>query len=371
MLEPAGAPQGSATLGRSVRNAAGQLPYQPRDPQRYRPQIGLIGCGNITKEHLTAYRAADYQVTALCDILPDRARKRKTEFYPRARVYRDYRELLRRPEIEVVDIATHTAEREPIIEEALRAGKHVLSQKPFVLDLDIGERLAELADRQGLKLAVNQNARWAPHFSYLLQCVRAGLLGQITAAHFAVHWDHNWVRGSRFEQIDHLVLLDFGIHWFDIVACLMGQGQPRRVYASTARTPGQSVRPPLLAQAMLEYDGAQASLVFDGDTRFAPLDTTYVTGTKGTFFSHGPNFRNQTVELTTEDGQFRPVLEGCWFPDGFHGTMGELLCAIEEDRQPSIAARQNLRSLALCFAAVASAQRGRPIEPGTVRRLSE
>jgi len=369
MLEASGAQQGAATLGKGVLEAANQLPYRPRDPQRYRPQIGLIGCGNITKEHLTAYRAAEYRVTALCDVLPDRARKRKTEFYPRARVYRDYRELLRRKEIEVVDIATHTAERAAIIEEALLAGKHVLSQKPFVLDLDTGQRLADLADRQGVKLAVNQNARWAPHFSYLLQAARAGLLGQITAAHFAVHWNHNWVQGSQFEQIDHLILFDFGIHWFDILTCLMGQTEPRRVYATATRSSGQLVRPPLLAQVLVEYDGAQASLVFDGDTRFGPLDITFVTGTAGTFISQGPSFRYQTVELTTKDGQFRPVLEGCWFPDGFHGTMGELLCAIEENRQPSISARENLRSLALCFAAVASAESRQAVQPGSVRRL--
>jgi predicted dehydrogenase len=44
----------------------------------------------------------------------------------------------------------------------LRAKKHVLSQKPFVLDLDTGARLADLADEMGVKFAVNQNGRWAP-----------------------------------------------------------------------------------------------------------------------------------------------------------------------------------------------------------------
>jgi hypothetical protein len=44
-------------------------------------------------------------------------------------------------------------------------------------------------------------------------------------------------------------------------------------------------------------------------------------------------------------------LEGVWFPDGFHGAMAELLCAFEERREPEHSARNNLRSLALCFAA--------------------
>jgi hypothetical protein len=62
-------------------------------------------------------------------------------------------------------------------------------------------------------------------------------------------------------------------------------------------------------------------------------------------------------------------LEGSWFPDGFHGTMAELLTAIEEQREPANGARGNLHGLALCFAAVASAERHEPVVPGTVRTL--
>jgi predicted dehydrogenase len=159
---------------------APDLPYQARDPAHWRAQIGLIACGGITKDHLTAYRRAGYRVTAMCDPVLHRARKRKTEFYPEARVCRDYHDLLKRDDVEVVDIATHPQPRAKIIEDALLAGKHVLSQKPFVLDLDVGQRLVELADRRGLKLAVNQNGRWAPHFSYIRQAIGAGRPGGCT-----------------------------------------------------------------------------------------------------------------------------------------------------------------------------------------------
>ena len=149
------------------------LPYRPRDPQHYNPPIGLIGCGGITREHLTAYRQAGYRVVALCDLDLERARIRQREYYPEADVYDDYRDLLRRDDVEVVDVAAHPHQRPPLVEAALRARKHVLSQKPFVLDLDVGERLVELANRNGVRLAVNQNGRWAPHFSYLREAVPA------------------------------------------------------------------------------------------------------------------------------------------------------------------------------------------------------
>jgi hypothetical protein len=62
-------------------------------------------------------------------------------------------------------------------------------------------------------------------------------------------------------------------------------------------------------------------------------------------------------------------MEGNWFDDGFRGTMGELLSAIEENREPSNTAASALPGLALCFAAVASARCGRPMIPGQVRAL--
>src|SRR5687767_10531472 len=109
------------------RMEAPDLPYQPRDPKRYRPKIGLIACGGITATHLKAYKKAGYDVVALCDLVEERAKKRQKEFYPDAFVTTDYLEVLARGDIEVVDIATHPPERVPLIEDALKAGKHVLS----------------------------------------------------------------------------------------------------------------------------------------------------------------------------------------------------------------------------------------------------
>ena len=342
------------------------LPFEPRDPDSYRPTIGFIGCGAITVEHLTAYRAAGYDVGAFCDIDQKAAQKRQKEFFPKAKLYGDYHKMLKRDDIEVVDIATHPEVRPKMIEAALLAGKHVLSQKPFVLDLNEGRRLVELADKQGVRLAVNQNGRWAPHFSYLRQAIAAGLIGDPLAVHMAVHWDHSWVAGTEFEKVKHLILFDFAIHWFDMLTCVMGEAEPRRVFASTSRSPSQTIMPHLLAQAQIEYDSAQASLIFDGGVEHGAYDTTYVAGTRGTFRSHGPDHDEQTATLSVGDNSDSPQLTGRWFPDGFHGTMGELLCAIEEDREPLHSARNNLKSLALCFAAVASAETGQPVRPGSV-----
>jgi predicted dehydrogenase len=357
----------------SARNeiAAPDLPYEPADPRSWRPKIGLIGCGGITIQHLRAYRAAGYRVAILCDVTEARAREAQKNFYPEAEVCTDFRDVLRRDDIEVVDLAAHPAQRASMYGPSIEAGKHILSQKPFVTDLDFGLRVVEQAEKKGVRLAVNQNGRWAPHWSWIRQAIAAGLLGEVTSVRTAVNWDHNWVAGSVFDAIHSLVLYDFGIHWFDIVTCFLGPRRPLRVFASTARTPSQRARPPLLSQALVEYEDAQAELFFDANTLFGEQDSTFVSGTRGAAASTGPDLNAQAVTLATAGGRARPALKGQWFPDGFHGTMGELLRAVEEKRQPLTAARDNLRSLELCFAAIESAARHEPVVPGTVRTLRE
>jgi predicted dehydrogenase len=370
MSESEHAAYGVAEVVKVQRAIAPDLPYQPQNPRAYRPGIGLIGCGGISEQHLLAYLKAGYRVVALCDRHLERADRRRTQFFPQADVYTDYHRVFDRSDVEVVDLTPHPHDRLMLIEDAIRAGKHVLSQKPFVLDLDDGERLIHLAEDKRVRLAVNQNGRWAPHFSYMRQAVDAGSIGAVIGVHLSVHWNHHWIVATKFEEIRHLVLFDFGIHWFDMVICLMGR-PARRVFATVARSMGQTARPPLLAQAVIEHDDGQASLVLDADTRFGPRDESFVIGTKGTIRSGGADLQEQTVTLTTEAGESVPKLEGTWFPDGFHGAMAELLCAIEEQREPSNSARNNLGSIALCFAAVASADRGTPVGVGTIRRVEE
>jgi predicted dehydrogenase len=361
---------GLAPVAASRLAAAPALSYMPPRPRAYRPKIALIGCGGVSEYHLRAYRAMQLDVAMLCDSHLARAAKRRAEFRPDAAVSADYREALHREDIAVVDIATHPAGRAEIIEAALLAGKHVLSQKPFVLDLAVGERLVNLAAERKLKLAVNQNGRWAPHFSYLAAAVRAGIIGKVASVDCTLHWDHTWTAGSSFAEVRHLVLFDFGIHWFDIATRFMSGLPPRGVRASIARTSFQEMKPAMLAQVAIEYPGAQVRFAFNGHVQFGQEDRTVICGSRGTARSFGPSLSEQTVELCTSEGRSSPLLEGTWFTNGFQGTMGELLRAIEDNCEPANSARDNLGSLALCFAAMASADSGLAKVPGGVKRAA-
>jgi hypothetical protein len=120
---------------------------------------------------------------------------------------------------------------------------------------------------------------------------------------------------------------------------------------------------------VIEYEGGQAALVFDGHVVHGQEDRTFLAGTTGSAVSVGPSLAEQVVTVCTAAGRSSPNLEGTWFPDGFHGSMGELLCAIEERREPSNSARNNLRSLELTFAAIASAHEGVARIPGEIQSL--
>ncbi len=124
--------------------------------------IAMIGCGGITAHHLSAYRDAGWEVSALCDLDLDRAKARRDQFFPKARIYQDYQKLLASEEAPILDVTTHPEERVAILRDCIEARRHILSQKPFTTDLSIGQELCDLADRYGVTLAVNQNGRFSP-----------------------------------------------------------------------------------------------------------------------------------------------------------------------------------------------------------------
>ncbi|MGR3483716.1 MAG: Gfo/Idh/MocA family protein [Paracoccaceae bacterium] len=348
--------------------AAPDLPYAPPVPAR-RHRIGVIGTGGISGSHLAAYADAGWEVAAIWNRTRATAEAKAAEHCPGARVCDDWREMMSDGSVEVVDVTLHPEHRLPIVEAALEAGLHVLSQKPFVTDLADGERLVALARARGVKLAVNQNGRWAPHLAWMREAVAAGLIGDVLSVHTAVHWDHGWTAGTPFDAIEDLILYDFGVHWFDFLGSVAGD-RLRSVFAATAQARGQVNRAPLMAQAIVRMEGGQASVTFDGATAVGPHDSTFIAGTAGSLRASGPDLGRQTVTLTTASGSARPDLRGHWLRDGFRGTMAELLCAIEQDREPLNGAEGNLRTLALAFAATRSARTGTQVAIGDARSLA-
>lgn len=341
------------------------LPRGPKDPSRFR--VGLIGCGGISQYHLEAARALGVEVVALADINEEAARSRRDEYFPKADIYTDHRQLLARDDLQVVEIATHNNVRAGQIRDALEAGKHVLSQKPFTLDLEAGQQLVDLARERNLRLGVNQNGRWAPAFAAILAGVRSGLLGPVHTLDMSMAWDHTFTRGTPFENLHHLILSDFAIHYFDLAANVFHGRPARHVFANAVPAPAQDMKPPMLANAIANFGDGLATFAFSAYGTCSEKEFLCCVGSEGTLRALGRINRISEMEYANAEGSITFPLEGSWFTNGFQGTLGEFLSAIEEDREPSISAANNLKSLALCFAALKSADTGQPVRPGNAR----
>ena len=333
------------------------------------PKIGLIGCGGISESHLAAYQRCGLDVVALCSRELSKARERAGQFCPDAQVFADHRELLELDSVQVVDIATHPEGRGELITDSLLAGKHVLSQKPFSLDLREAEALIQLAEQSGVHLAVNQNGRWAPHLAAMRAVAESGFIGELNEIDVSIRWDHSWTVGTQFDETPFLVLFDFGIHWFDFVSTLVPGREVTGVSASVDFSPGQRSPQPMRAEVSMVGPGLNVRIKFDGDSAHLQRDVTVVKGADGALVSEGLDIQSQELCVHTAAGQVPVPLVGDWFTTGFEGAMCELLCAIQAGRNPSHAASSYLRALELAFAACESANVGAEISPGAVRTL--
>ncbi len=341
-----------------------QLPYQPSFPPDYHPGIGIIGCGNIVRSaHLPAYQKHGLKIVGVYDPLPAATQGLEDQFGIR-QVYASLDDLLADPEIQIVDIATFPEQRIPIMRRALQAGKHILAQKPLALDMPQARAIVAEAEQSGLKVAVNQNGRWAPPWRIATLLIQNGAIGAVVSITHLFDTNFGWVPGTRFDVIPHWLIYDYSIHWYDITQCWLEGKSIQTVRAQDYKTPDQ----PAASQAAWGMwtevqcaDGANAMLRCVGGSRSQQNGHYFwVHGTQGTL--RGCVLPERFVEMDREGELTRFDFSETWFPDGFAGAMGELCWSIAGDRTPYNSARHHLRSLALTLAACQSAdQHGEPV----------
>lgn len=334
------------------------LSFQPQFPSHYRPKIGLIGCGNIAKVgHLPAYQKYGVKVAGVYDPLTEAVAGVQEQFGIE-KIYSSLDDLLADPEIEVVDIATHPPERVSLMRKALLAGKHVLSEKPFAPDIKSAREIIALAEDQGLKVAVNQSGRWGPPWRAATLLIQKGFVGEpFEVTHlFDVNFAW-WIPGTVFDTLKNYEIYDYAVHWIDITRCWMGEKKVAGVRAREYRTPHQpanSIAPYGMWIELVYEDGSNAMIRSVGTAETKKGGHLFwVHGSAGTIRG-SIQLGSDYVELETGDATTRYHLEGTWYPDGFAGAMGELLCAIAEHREPFHSAQHNLLSLQLTFAACRS-----------------
>lgn len=326
--------------------------------------VGLVGAGAIARSaHLPAYAEWGIPVVAVASRNVDDAR-RLAEDFGIDTVHDRVDDLLADPRVGVVDLATGPTGRVDLIAAAVRAGKHVLAQKPLAVAASELDRLAPVlaeARERGIRVAVNQNGRWAPAWRIATQLVRAGAVGDVVGVTHLHDKPLPPLAGTPFDDVPHMLLADYLVHWFDITRCWLEGDRVRHVTAVDSRVPGQpaDARNPWHATVQLGLaSGASAVLRVVGDARAREGGCPFwIHGTEGTI--RGSVLLGSDRVALERDGVERTFpIDGQWFTDGFAGAMGELLTAIARDRQPEHAADHVLATVRIGLAAIESAGNG-------------
>ncbi|HEY3416873.1 MAG TPA: Gfo/Idh/MocA family oxidoreductase [Armatimonadota bacterium] len=158
-------------------------------------KVGIIGVGGIAGAHLGAYGTMDdVQVVALCDKIPERASGtgKSVELNigggdalsVTATPYTDYRQLLADDTVELVDICLPTDLHAEVTVAALRAGKHVLCEKPMALTVEECDRMVAAAQQTGRTLMIAHCIRFWPEYIALKEIVDSGKYGKVVSAGF-------------------------------------------------------------------------------------------------------------------------------------------------------------------------------------------
>lgn len=337
--------------------------YQPQPPAKHDYGIGLIGCGGIARgAHLPAYQQFGYRVVGCCDIDPEAVRTVQERFgvpFGTTRV----EELLQRPEVEIIDLAVHANVRRQVMEEVAPAGKPILSQKPFAMKYEDAMAMVELCDRHRVPLMINQQARWAPAHRAVKALIDRGVLGHVYSV-LHVNRSFQDVPGSWYVALKDFNIVDHGIHYIDLTRFFIGR-TPRRVQATTTTVPGQAAVSPMTFTLNCEYE-PEAELVttvhFNNIVQARPLHRYewFVDGTEGSLVAS-----HSELTVAFRDDPHRKesfALQGRWFPDAFGGSMGELMSAVAEGREPQTSGRDNLNSIRIAYAAVESSESGRVVD---------
>ena len=159
--------------------------------------VGLIGAGGIAPSHLAAYGALGrLRPVAVADIDGRRLEVLgQQHFFPFAT--RDYRELLERRDVDVIDVCTPPGVHGEVVRHALEAGKYVICEKPLAPTLEETDRLIEFARRFPGKLSVVFQRRFHPSIVKLLAALAAGEYGKIVAGRFTRYARGQFVRGAK------------------------------------------------------------------------------------------------------------------------------------------------------------------------------
>jgi UDP-N-acetyl-2-amino-2-deoxyglucuronate dehydrogenase len=340
-------------------------------------KCAVVGAGTFGQSHVLLLPQLDIaRQVAICDLLPERAKTvlEKNNIAP-VPIYTDLAQMLANEDIEVIHLATPSgAHLEPAI-AAMKAGKHVICEKPLEVQLDRADRMIETAGKCGVRLACVFQGRWKDENRAIKQAVDEGRFGKISWAGCFTPWyrpdkyyqDVSW-RGT-WKLDGGGATMNQGIHAIDLLQWIGGPIKSVSAYASSRIHPGIETEDTL--SAALQFENGAFGSILCTTAMFPGMPTRIeIGGENGTAVSENGlkmfSFREQragdaelldrlapgkTVRAAAQSG---PALS-----QDLHGrNIRAILLAWAENREAETAGIEARKAIAIVLAMYESVRKG-------------
>ena len=319
--------------------------------------FAIIGCGFISAQHAWAIRACqDGELRVACDIDPSRAEVLAAQYGAEATT--DFQAVLRRDDVDVVNICTLPVLHAEMAIKAAQAGKHVLVEKPIATTLEEADRMIATCRQAGVKLAVIHQLRFSTINRRMKELLDTGTIGEpffidITYRTFRpqAYFDRNERGTGKLDGGG--AFITHAIHDLDVMLMFMG---PVRSVMARKAVLGHRMEVEDMGVALFEFESGALGMLSTGTCVKRHHDRTVeIHGPKGTLF------HNEKV-LEHYIAPDQPIIceeIGLDAPGTLHKVqIQDLIEAIREDREPVINGEVARRPLVLVKAIYESCESG-------------
>lgn len=343
-------------------------------------KVGMVGVGDISGIYLKNLTGVfkEVELVAVCDLIRERAEKAQ-EKYGVPKLYDTMYELFADPEIDLVLNLTRPYEHFEVTREALKAGKHVYSEKPLAATFEQGQQLVALAEEKGLMLGGAPDTFLGAGIQTCRKLIDDGYIGTpIGAAAFMIcHGHETWHPDPAFYyQHGGGPMLDMGPYYVTALINLLGGVKsvtgiaratfPERVISSQPLA-GQviKVEVPTYVTGMLEFDSGAIGTLFTTFDVYSDKQPRFeVYGSQGTLLVPDPNtFGGPILLLRPEQKEYREMPLCFDYSENSRGLgLADMAKAIETGRPCRTTYRQTLHALEIMTAFTRSSEKRAAVE---------
>ena len=272
-----------------------------------------------------------------------------------------WQSLIYRDDLQVISVATPDQLHSEMSIAALRAGKHVLCEKPMAPTLSEALEMVKASEASGKKLMVNHVLRFYARFQRIKALVDGGELGEI----YAVEGDylHNTVDRIRsgWVKTRPSVMTGGGIHLIDQLLWLVGDVEEVFCYSTRGVLKDSDVESPDCMMAILKFvNGCVGKAMTNMSAQRPALHNLILFGTEGVVMNGKPDgvlYRGHRSEPEAITDPYAPVAGGTKAVG-----MAHLLDCIEQDVEPLVNVKEGARGIAVCEAINESYRTGQPVQ---------